>query len=93
MTAARHAQFNKRRAQTIPRESQKIVCAFTYYVILFLFTCMWTCAAPTSQNPSARRVGKTNALLNTFGNAESRRKRAQKTGFLFKKVRAPFRGH
>ena len=54
---------------------------------------MWNYAAPTSQNPSARRVGKTSALVHTFGNAESRRKCAKKTSFLFKKVRAPFRGH
>jgi hypothetical protein len=57
--AASHPQLNRKRAQTIPRESKKVVCALTYYVILFsLFTGMWIFAAPTSQKANAVSVKK-----------------------------------
>ena len=53
---------------------------------------MWTFAAPTSQNPSARGVGETYGCVHAFWNAESRRKRGKIAAFLFAKFSAPFRG-
>ena len=54
---------------------------------------MWNYAAPTSQNSSARGVGKTYANKCVFFTLKTSPKHPDFTAFLFKKVRAPFRGH